>query len=240
VIVAAAFCPHPPLLVPELAQGAAQELEGLRAAAAAAVSAVVQARPRQLLLVGSGDRSMLHSPLARGTLRGYGLDREVHLGSPSCGGSLDLPLSLTVGAWLLERAAGPRTLALGLEVGPDYGSSRAAAEAIGLVEAGGLGLIVMGDGSARRAADAPGYLDERAAGFDASVEAALAAGDPDALADLDLDVAGQLLCAGGPAWSAAGDLLSAQTWSASLDWSGAPYGVGYAVATWRAAGERPA
>ncbi|MCU1688668.1 MAG: hypothetical protein JWN61_2451 [Pseudonocardiales bacterium] len=232
MIVSVAFCPHPPLVVPQLAQGSAAELDDLRRAADAAIARVVASRPDQLLLVGSGDRSMLHSPLARGTLAGYGLDREFHLGSPSCGGSLELPLSLTVGAWLLERVAGPRSGALGLEVGPDYRRSRAAADVIGVVEASRVGLIVLGDGSARRTEQAPGYVDARAVPFDEAVEAALGAGDADALADLDLGLGAELLCAGAPAWAAAGDLLAGPSWTAALRWSGAPYGVGYAVADW--------
>lgn len=232
MIVSVAFCPHPPLLVPELAQGAAPDLEDLRAAADAAIARVLSAGPSRVLLIGAGDRSQLHSPLARGTLAGYGLDREYHLGSPSCGGALELPLSLTIGAWLLARTAGPRSGALGLAVGPDYRRSRAAADVIGAVEAEPIGLIVMGDGSARRTAAAPGYVDERAIGFDDSIEAALAAGDADALADVDLAVAAQLLCAGAPAWAAAGDLLAGTDWAATLRWAGAPYGVGYAVADW--------
>ena len=236
MIVAAAFCPHPPLLAPPLAQGAAGELDGLRAAADAAIAAVLAARPDRLLLVGAGERSQLHSPLARGSLAGYGLDREVHLGSPSCGGALELPLSLTIGAWLLERTAGPRSGALGLSVGPDYRRSRAAADVLGLVEAAAIGLVVLGDGSARRTATSPGSLDERAEPFDAAIEAALAAGDADALAEVDLELAADLLCAGAPAWAAAGDLLAGTAWAATLRWSGAPYGVGYAVADWARVG----
>lgn len=233
-----AFCPHPPLLVPELAQGAAGELADLRAAAEAAIADVLAARPAQLLLVGSGPASALHSPLARGSLAGYGFEREVHLGSPACGGGLELPLSLTIGAWLLERVAGPRSLAVGLEVGPHYRRSRAAADVLGLLEGADLGVIVLGDGSARRSASSPGRLDERAEPFDTLIEAALGSGDADALADLDVALAAELQCEGARAWAAAGDLLAGSPWSAQLRWRGAPYGVGYAVASWRPAGAR--
>ena len=36
-VIAAAVCPHPPLLVPEVAAGAASELDDLRAACLAAI-----------------------------------------------------------------------------------------------------------------------------------------------------------------------------------------------------------
>jgi hypothetical protein len=232
VIVAAAFCPHPPLLVPELASGASFELDELRSAADAAIAGVLAAKPDQVLLIGAGPQSMLHSPLARGTFAGLGLEREIHLGSPSCGGALELPLSLTVGAWLLARSAGPRNGALAASIGPDYRRTRVAADVIGIAEAGSIGLIVMGDGSARRTASSPGYLDGRAVPFDDAIEAALANGDADALSDVDLGLAAELLAAGAPAWAAAGDLLSGVPWDARLLYSAAPYGVAYMVAGW--------
>lgn len=261
MIVAAAFCPHPPLLAPSLAQGAAAELDELRAASIDAIRDAVLpvqdaelpgrdatplsgdaspadrggSRPR-LLVIGGGSSSMIHSPLARGTLAPYGADVEVHLGSPSCGGALELPLSLTIGAFLVSAALGPMSGAMGLSVGPDFRSSRAAADLIGLVESGDWALLVMGDGSARRAEHSPGYLDDGAAPFDDRVARALAEGDADALADLDPAVAKRVLCAGTPAWSVAGDLLGEATWDAKVTHECAPYGVAYVVASWRRAG----
>ena len=57
-------------------------------------------------------------------------------------------------------------------------------------------LLVVANGSARRTVRAPGYLDPRAADFDAHVGELLAAGDLPGLAALDLDLADELLCAG--------------------------------------------
>jgi hypothetical protein len=239
VIAAAAFCPCPPLLLPALAQGAAGELDPLRAAADAAIAALVAADVDRVLVLGSGPRSLLHSPLARGTFEPYGLDLEVHLGSPACGGAVELPLSISVGAWLLARSAGPRNGALGTSIGPDFARSRAAADLLGLVDGYRLGLLVMGDGSARRSSAAPGYLDERAAPFDDAVTAALGSGDADALADLDAGLAGELLCAGAPAWIAAGDLLAGQRWLGRVDYADDPYGVSYVVARWELDPVRP-
>jgi hypothetical protein len=242
VIVSAAFCPNPPLLLPELAQGAADELAPLRAAADEAISDMLAAKPDRVLLIGAGPTSLLHSPLARGSMAGYGLDREIHLGLPACGGAIELPLSLTIGAWLLSRVAGPRNGAIGISIGPRFQASRAASDLLGMAGQLGLegsnrlGLLVMGDGSARRSTEAPGYFDERAAGFDDSTSAALRDGDADALADLDVDLAEQLMCAGAPAWVAAGDLLADQQWAARVLYADAPYGVGYVVASWRRAG----
>jgi len=44
-----------------------------------------------------------------------------------------------------------------------------------------MALLVMGDGSARRSLRAPGYLDTRAAAFDAEVERTIRTGELDAL-----------------------------------------------------------
>ena len=97
---------------------------------------------------------------------------------------------------------------------------------------GGPGLLVMANGSARRSARAPGHLDERAAGFDASVETALAAGDAAALAGIDLELAGQLLAAGMPLLR---DLAGLSVVSADLDHAADPYGVRYWVVRWQCA-----
>jgi aromatic ring-opening dioxygenase LigB subunit len=91
----------------------------------------------------------------------------------------------------------------------------------------------MGDGSARRSVAAPGYVDERAATFDATVAAALKSADVDALLALDPQLAGDLLAAGRASWQvlagAAGPGCTAE-----LLYDDAPYGVGYFVATWTA------
>jgi hypothetical protein len=125
-----------------------------------------------------------------------------------------LPLALAVGATLL--ADRPHTL---------YGVAGG-----GLPELGEVGLLVVGDGSARRTEKAPGHLDDRAAGFDAQVAAALAAGSPGLLGALDADLAQELLVGGGPVWRAVSTLPGA--WRGQLHLAEAPYGVGYFAASW--------
>ena len=234
MIVAAAFLPHPPLLIPAVASGAAAELDPLREACRTAIVRVRGADSRRLVLLGSGDTSALHSPLARGSLSGYGVSLDVHLGSPACGGALELPLSLTIGAWLVGHALGPATAATGLSVGSDFASSRAAVELLALAESEPVGLVVMGDGSARRSTQAPGYLDLRAEPFDAGVEAALGTGDGDELASLDEQLGAELLASGVPVWRAAGAVLAGARYDAEVLYADAPYGVAYFVAAWAA------
>lgn len=234
MISGAAFCPQPPLLVPDVATGAAPELDDLRAACREAITRV--STGRQVVLIGAGPVSRSHSPLARGTLAGFGVPGELHLGAPTCGGSLELPVSLTVGAWLVRDALGPRSGAVAYSVGPDFARSRAAVELLELAETRDLALVVLGDGSARRTVKAPGYLDDRAEAFDAAVAGALSSGDGAVLDALDADLGEQLLAAGVPAWRAAAALLAGTAYDAELLHNSNPYGVGYFVAAWTAHG----
>lgn len=236
MIVAAAFLPNPPLIVPVVASGASAELEPVRDACRTALRRVHESGAARLAMLGSGDTSALHSPVARGSLAGYGVSLDVHLGSPACGGAVELPLSLTVGAWLVADALGPNTGTIGFSVGPDFTASRAAVELLALAESEDLGLIVMGDGSARRSTSAPGYLDPRAEPYDAAVEAALREGDIEALAALDAHEGAELLVSGIPAWQAAAGVLSGG-YDAELLYADAPYGVAYFAAAWVATNE---
>jgi len=182
------------------------------------------------VVLGAGAQAGVFEPGAAGSFAGYGVNYSVRLpGGPAVSGH-PLPLSLSVGAWLLEEV-GCQAAALGLACDPDGGvppwpDGFAAAPA-------GVGLLVMGDGSARRTEKAPGWLDERASGYDAGVSAALAAGDPALLGRAsDLPRGAELLAAGAPAWCAASSLLASRQWSAGVSYDDAPYGVGYLVATW--------
>jgi hypothetical protein len=53
-IVSAAVCPHPPLLVPAVATGAAHELDDLRTACLAAIDQLTAVHPDRLVIIGSG------------------------------------------------------------------------------------------------------------------------------------------------------------------------------------------
>ena len=211
MIRAAAVCPHPPLLVPEVAPGTGDELRDLRAACAAAVATLIEAGPQRIVVIGSGDLDHDVDETAGGTLAGFGVD--VRAG----GAELVLPLSLTIGAWLLDHAGwtGPRTYSTGRPEVDD-----------------GVALLVMADGSTARSEKAPGHLDERAEPFDAAIASALASGEPDALIGLDPALGAELGSTGVPALRALGELTSGASVTAHLRYDGAPLGVGYVVADW--------
>jgi hypothetical protein len=96
-------------------------------------------------------------------------------------------------------------------------------------------LLVVANGSATRTEKAPGHFDDRAAAFDAMIGKALAAGDPAALADLDLDLADELwaLPDADVLRSLAGRVPPAV--EAHVDYDDAPYGVQYWVVRWQCA-----
>jgi len=223
VLAALAFCPAPPLLVPELAAGAAGELDRLRAACRKAVRRLLGTGPDRVVVLGPGPATAAYRPGSTGTLAGYGVPVVAALGEPT--GPPVLPPALTLGAWLLDGAGPTEALA----VGPDADPADVAA---GLAGADRLALLVMGDGSARRSERAPGHVDPRAAGFDAAVAAALAAGDAAALRALDPVLGAELLAAGVPAWRVAGHAAAGLDVAAELLHDTAPYGVGYLVAVW--------
>ena len=232
MFVAAAVCPSPPLLVPGLAPQLDDDIEHLRAACAGAVAAMLEATPDVVLCVGDGPDLRWYDESDGGTLRRFGVDaRAGGQRSPA------LPLALTIGAWLLDRAPwrGPRRyIALPQETTADHcvETGRTAASADLRV-----GVLAMGDGSAKRGTGAPGYLDERAGPFDAEVAAALGGPDPQWLADgLPPLVCAELWVAGRTAWQflagAATQAPQHSTPAARLHYDAAPFGVGYFVATW--------
>lgn len=267
MLPAIAFCPSPPLLVPELAGGAAAELDPLRAACREAVRRLLAGGPDEVVVIATGPVSSQFPPGTTGSLAGYGVPvtatlpataaaarpgrrprRAHYLTGPVAAVAAAVPLGVTLGAWLLAGAGVPCSAIVvgpdGPAADPDRSDRRRA-------------LLVMGDGSARRSEQAPGYVDPRAASFDATVAAALATADAPALAALDPSLGAGLLAAGVPAWqlaaratltasgagagsagaiTAAGPAgapgAAASPYSAQLLYDSAPYGVGYFVASW--------
>jgi hypothetical protein len=97
----------------------------------------------------------------------------------------------------------------------------------------GESRLVVGNGSAKRTEKAPGAFDERAEAFDAALGGALRAGDLEAIAATDLDLAAEL-------WADVADLVAAAgelgpVTSVQVDYDDAPYGVQYWVVRWTCA-----
>ena len=242
MLVAAAVCPHPPLLVPA-AMGAAGDssrdhggsgrpgsalssvimepgddaaISELRVACAVAVAGLAAARPGLMVIVGRADRTAVYESAAAGSLRDFGVPFSTGAGPPV------LPLSLTVGAWLVRRFAalaadgtGPRPShpplsppsslspwrlrlqAVAADL-PTADCLRLGAELAALAPR--VALLAMGDASARKAAGVHGAADPAAERYDAEVRAAFAAADPGRLARLDAALDSELMVAGRAAW----------------------------------------
>jgi hypothetical protein len=228
VITRAVLCPSPPLLARELT-GRDPVVPALRDACAAAVARLAAAGAGVVAVVGAGAATRTWDPDDRLDVSAY---------APGAAtGKPGLPLALGLGALLLDGAGytGPRLLqAVGESETPPsclrLGASLAAA-------APSVGLLVVGDGSARRGPAAPGHFDERAAPFDDMVRSAISGGDMAALAALDPALAADLMATGRAAWQvlagaldgtpgvAAGGRLAAE-----ILYADDPFGVAYLVA----------
>ena len=253
VVLAAAVLPHPPLLVPELAAGAASLVAPLLAACDAVVAGLLARSPQTVVLIGSGRQTGLHASEETGSLAGFGTSvpgsgtsgqRTLELGTSGSGtsgrGTSTLPLSLTIGRWLLQRAgwSDRSGRVVVQEVAAD--ASAEDCERLGVRLAAETGpesvWLALGDGSTRRGPRSPGHDDPRAADFDAGVARAFATGDVVALLALDPDLATQLGAAGRPVWQVlAGAVTAEPGWTAikaSVHYDDAPFGVEYLVADW--------
>lgn len=262
MLVAAAVCPHPPLLIPA-AMGAAgrgdaglsdvgpdtvvpadAELREVRAGSVAAVAGLLAAGPDLLIVVGGAAQSAVYAGHVTGSLRPFGIPAAA--GSAESGGPA-LPLSLTVGAWLLDKAEEKRARGAG-QPATDRPPAEFRAVASGLppadclrlgTELAGLAprvaLLAMGDASARKAAGVHGAADPAAERYDAEVAAALAAADPAALAALDPALDDELMIAGRAAWQVLAGAAAGVSLLGRLRCAAAPYDVSYLVASWDSA-----
>jgi hypothetical protein len=252
VITAAALCPSPPLLHPALT-GREAVLPELRAACAQAVSWLLRDDPGEIVVVGPAaptpewDAAGRLGPAAFAPVPGRTDPASAPAAKPGrtdpasapaaepgrAGARLrSLPLSLGLGAMLLDQAGyhGRRRL---LATGQDEPAPACAGLGASLSPASASGqtaLLVMGDGSARRSLKAPGYLDPRAAAFDAEVERAVRTGDLGALLRLDQALARDLMATGRPAWHVLAGAMGELAPVAEVLYCGDPFGVAYLVA----------
>ena len=134
MLIAAAVCPHPPLLIPAAIGAAASDpppaLSAVRDASEVAVRALAAAGPDLIAVVGGGPAGREYEAGAAGSLSEYGIPVTVGEGEPV------LPLSLTVGRWLLDGAG----------VGPGRGGRGPGRPQSGPPGAGPLGAGPLGAG----------------------------------------------------------------------------------------------
>lgn len=235
MITRAVLCPSPPLLARELT-GRSVVLPELHAACEAAVARLLAAPSDVVVVVGGGAATATWDPDDRLDLSEYA----PALRNPGARRKPDLPLALGIGALLLDAArySGPRVLQSAGDAASAQECLRLGASLAGLAPR--VGLLAVGDGSARRSPAAPGYLDERAAPFDAAAEQAFRDGDMAALAALDPDLARELMATGRAAWQVLAGALAPDLAGAlppgsarpatEIVYADAPFGVSYLVA----------
>jgi hypothetical protein len=227
MLVAACVLPHPPLLVPEVSIATPGWLAELRAAVADSARRLVSSMPDVVVAVGSAQTAGDWDDDAGGTMAPYGVDITAGGADPV------LPLSLTVAARVLDDVGWQGRRRYVALTAADGGDSHAAVGARIAESAERVAMIAMGDGSAKRTTEAPGYFDESSGAFDAAVVDALSGGDAASLLDISPDVAAELWVAGLPAWQA---LAGAQghdvAVAAQVTYDEAPRGVGYFVVDW--------
>lgn len=224
-----AVLPQPPLLIPELAAGAADECAELREACLEAARRLTSASP-DWVVIGAASGAPEVPEHASGTFRGFGVDLGVSL-SRVIGLETELPLPALVAGWLREQG-GASSVRVHL-VDPAAPSGQC--EQLGRELGEHAAVLVLGDGSSRHGPRSPGGEDERAEGFDAGIRDALAKADAGSLAGLDPDFAAELGAGGRAPWQVLAGLAADDDWTAEVLYSAAPFGVAYHVAVWEQA-----
>jgi hypothetical protein len=205
---------------------AARELDRLRTACRDAVAVLLGAAPDLLVVAGGGGQTAEYPAAAGGSLRDFAVPFTV-------GEDPVLPLSLTIGKWLLAGAASssPPVTWHGIASGTPVADCLSLGEKLAAL-APRVALLAMGDGPGCRARGVPGATDPAADRYDGQVTAALAAADPAALAALDPRRDQELFVAGRAAWQVLAGAASAGAFTAELRYAAAPFEVSYYVATW--------
>ena len=240
MLIAAAVCPHPPLLIPAVTgtgtdegHPVAAELTRLRAACDAAVDAVCGAGPQIVVAVGA----------VGPTLRDFGVPSDIGVGPPT------LSLPQIIARWLIRRWltardgqwAGVQPTLLLQGVAADATPAeclRLGAELAGLKPR--VAMLVMGDGPGCRARGIEGAADPAADRYDAQVTHAFASADPAALAALDPAEADDLFAVGRAPWQVLAGAAQGAAYQARLHYAAAPFEVSYYVASWRRPSEAEA
>lgn len=224
MLSAIAIIPSAPVMVPQLAAGAAAELTGLRDAVVAAAKTL----PSRWIVVGVGPADAVFGPDVAGTFAGYGVDVGIAL-SPDGGEPTELPLCALIAGWVRGQAK-PDARAEVRVYATDHDGDAALARGRRLrteidqaVEP--IGVLVVADGAHTLTPAGPGGYHPDSIPVQAALDDALAAGDGAALTRLPDAIVGRVayqVLAG----------LAASPRSAKELYRGAPYGVGYFVGVW--------
>jgi hypothetical protein len=227
VLSAIAIIPSAPVLVPELAGAAADELAELRAAMIAAVSAL----PPRWVAVGVGATDGVVAPDAVGTFAGFGADLTVRLSPQADGEPIDMAPCGLIAGWIRARArpdahAEVRVYATlhdavaALELGRQLRNEIDRADEP-------TGVLIVADGANTLTPAAPGGHRPDDVDVQRALDDALACGDVSALTQLPEQVGGRV------AFGVLAGLAGPAPRSAKELYRAAPYGVGYFTGIWQ-------
>jgi hypothetical protein len=227
VLSAIAIVPSAPVMVPELASGAAAELADLRDAVLAAAASL----PDRWVAVGVGQNDVVVGHERVGTFGGYGVDVRIALSPHPAEEPAELPLCALIAGWLRGQAK-PEAHAEVRVYGTDHDVDGALARGRRLraeidEAADPVGVLVVADGANTLTPPAPGGYDPDSIVVQAALDDALAAGDPAALTRLPDTILGRV------AYQVLAGLADPAPRSARELHRGAPYGVGYFAGVWQ-------
>jgi hypothetical protein len=226
VLSAIAIVPSAPVIVPELASGAAAEVADLREAVLAAAGSL----PDRWVAVGVGQNDAVLGPEHVGTFGGYGVDVRVALSPGAADAPEALPLCALITGWIRGRAkpeacADVRVYATGHDVDAALARGRRLSAEIDEA-ADSIGVLIVADGANTLTPPAPGGYDPDSVAVQGALDDALASGDAAALTRLPDAIVGRV------AYQVLAGLAETPQ-SAKEFYRGAPYGVGYFAGVWR-------
>ncbi|MEE6176316.1 hypothetical protein [Mycobacterium sp. 050134] len=225
MLSAIAIIPSAPVLVPELAGVAAEELADLTAAVAGSAAFL----PSRWVAIGTGEADAVLDPESVGTFAGFGVDVAVRL-SPSADRPAAFPVCALLAAWTRGQTRPDATAQVRVYRG-DHDVDTALARGRRLrAELGEtsdpVGVLVVADGANTLTPSAPGGHRPGDAAAQLALDDALAAGDVAALARLPREICGRV------AFQVLAGLAEPGPRSAKEFYRGAPYGVGYFAGAW--------
>ena len=233
MLVSAAICPHPPLLVPGIGPRHDGRLEVLRDACWSALHELRNASPELLVVVGAGTRTE-PDVAGVGDFADYGVPRRVALPGrlPDAASDSGMPLSLCVGAWLLERD-GWRGQVAGASVARTATRDECVRLGADTADrADRVALLVMADGAPGHAHDETPLTRSRAGAHDLAFVAAIGSGDPRQILALDDEAAAAAGSDGVKALNVLAGAGADTVFDVDVTYDAAPFGVGYTVAVW--------
>jgi len=227
VLSTIAIIPSAPVLVPELAGAAADEVAELRAAMVAAVAAL----PPRWIVVGVGATDAMVGPESVGTFAGFGADLVVRLSPEATGPPVELPLCALIAGWMRDQAQ-PDTRAEVHVLAANHDADAAVARGRQLRD--GIeqsteptGVLVITDGANTLTPAAPGGYHPADIDVQRALDDALGCGDVAALTRLPEQVVGRV------AFGVLAGLAEPAPRSAKELHRAAPYGVGYFAGVWQ-------